>query len=372
MTNKLTALIAASGLCMAITVPPAYAAAENQNENEQEENVLDLDAIWASLQQYLGSFFVEQNKERIAEALDAAKTAAEKRENGQQTKPTVPTAQAPATPVNNSVPQADWTAAANNYRNTRWGRQFQFSYGNDSTTNANPPLTQQPQTTGATEQRKSQPTQTYTVPQTIGGSSISDRGIAAWPTFQPSVPTARPSREAPEVVARSPFGANNSPTRSTPVQKPAPQSKPQPVAKPEPQPVPKSEPQPVVAQPKPQPAAEADQVAQVQPAQNPQPVQEPEPIPQPEPVVGEAKLSWSIPTKRENGDDLSLAEIAAYEIYVTAENAGTNQTIRVDNRNQTQYTVEPLSADTYYFSMVTIDVEGVYSELSQVVSKTID
>ena len=93
--------------------------------------------------------------------------------------------------------------------------------------------------------------------------------------------------------------------------------------------------------------------------------------PKPAPVSGSARLSWNIPTKRENGDSLSLNEIASYEIYVTAENAGSSRTIRLDNRNQTQFTLEPLSTDTYYFSMVTIDTDGMYSELSQVVSKTI-
>jgi len=93
--------------------------------------------------------------------------------------------------------------------------------------------------------------------------------------------------------------------------------------------------------------------------------------PKPAPVTGSARLSWNIPTKRENGDSLSLNEIASYEIYVTAENAGSSRTIRLDNRNQTQFTLEPLSTDTYYFSMVTIDTDGMYSELSQVVSKTI-
>ncbi|MFK7733227.1 MAG: fibronectin type III domain-containing protein, partial [Pseudomonadales bacterium] len=102
------------------------------------------------------------------------------------------------------------------------------------------------------------------------------------------------------------------------------------------------------------------------------PTPAPAPAPAPAPVTGSASLSWSIPTKRENGESLALSEIASYEIYVTAENAGTSRTIRVDNRNQTKYTLSPLDSDKYFFSMVTIDSEGMYSELSQVVSKTIN
>lgn len=123
------------------------------------------------------------------------------------------------------------------------------------------------------------------------------------------------------------------------------------------------------------PTTQTPQVVSNTPAQvAPVPVVTPPPTPvvtPPPPVIGSAKLSWSIPTQRENGDALALNEISSYEIYVTAENAGTSRTIRVDNRNQTQFTLDQLSEDTYYFSMVTIDTEGMYSELSQVVSKTI-
>lgn len=196
--------------------------------------------------------------------------------------------------------------------------------------------------------------------------------VAKQPT--PARPALPSQEDEPKVMA-------NAPSRAAPT--PAPKNEPTIAAKPAPAPPARQAPEnTVAAAPKPAPApapAPAPRqeptttvAAAPAPAPAPAPRQEPTPAPEPEPVTGSASLSWSIPTKRENGESLALNEIASYEIYVTAENAGTSRTIRVDNRNQTKYTLSPLDADTYFFSMVTIDSEGMYSELSQVVSKTIN
>lgn len=87
--------------------------------------------------------------------------------------------------------------------------------------------------------------------------------------------------------------------------------------------------------------------------------------------IGSARLTWNIPTRRENGELLPVGEIASYEIYMTAESNGASRTIRVSDPSKTQFTLVPLAADTYHFSMATIDVDGTYSGLSQVVSKTV-
>lgn len=179
-----------------------------------------------------------------------------------------------------------------------------------------------------------------------------DSAIKADNTLKEVVAEARKEPSTP-VVSRPPNSSWNGGSWRFPSLRPAPTP---------------TEPEPVE---QPGPIAQVPSQPQPTPTPLPQLPVQPQPAPEPEPVVGSARLSWNIPTKRENGDNLALTEINAYEIYVTAENAGTSRTIRVDNRNQTQYTVEPLNADTYYFSMVTIDSEGMYSELSQVVSKTI-
>lgn len=109
-----------------------------------------------------------------------------------------------------------------------------------------------------------------------------------------------------------------------------------------------------------------------EPAPAPAPKPAPEPKPQPIPTLGKAVLSWQIPTERENGTALPVSEIASYEIYYTAEKSGASQTIVVNQATQKSYTVSGLKPDSYHFSMVTVDSDGVYSELSKVVSKTIN
>ena len=126
---------------------------------------------------------------------------------------------------------------------------------------------------------------------------------------------------------------------------------------------------PPVAPAQPAPAPTPKPVPSPAPAPLPVPV----PVPVPEPVkLGKATLSWQTPTERVNGTALSTAEIGSYEIYYTSETAGASQTIVVSSATQKTYTVNGLKPDSYHFSMVTVDSNGIYSELSKVVSKTIN
>lgn len=97
----------------------------------------------------------------------------------------------------------------------------------------------------------------------------------------------------------------------------------------------------------------------------------------------ETLLSWDIPTKRENGATLALSEIAAYEIYIS--DGTLNKTIRINEPGSVEHrltTTEAAQNDLstmavadgteLSFSMVTIDTEGAYSEVSQVVTRTLD
>ncbi len=85
----------------------------------------------------------------------------------------------------------------------------------------------------------------------------------------------------------------------------------------------------------------------------------------------ETVLSWSIPTTRQNGELLSPSELAAYEIYITADQSGGEQVIVVNDPMQTSYTIVGLAPDTYHFAISAVDVDGLRSELSVVVDKTI-
>lgn len=88
-------------------------------------------------------------------------------------------------------------------------------------------------------------------------------------------------------------------------------------------------------------------------------------------VQGEALLSWSTPTTRENGTPLAPGEIGGFEIYVLSESTGESAVIVIDDPLAVTHTVDGLTPDTYYFSISAFDSAGHYSQLSDVVSKTV-
>ncbi|MGI9292790.1 MAG: hypothetical protein ACR2PS_02315, partial [Pseudomonadales bacterium] len=176
-------------------------------------------------------------------------------------------------------------------------------------------------------------------------------------------------------------------TRSSRVPTPAPRNIPRPEPRPTPTAAPRPAPTPIAMPaprraPAPQPAAvpepgPVEMIPEIpEPiAEAPVPAPEPEPEPQPpepEPkvVIGSANLSWTIPTKRENGDDLPLSELRRYEVYYTSD-SGKSDTIKINDASRTKLTVNNLEVDTYYFAMSAVDKDGIFSELSNEVPKTI-
>lgn len=169
---------------------------------------------------------------------------------------------------------------------------------------------------------------------------------------------AQALRDNPE--AMKPQQPANTPNAYTPVT---------PVGKPFVPPTVVSTPQPYQSPTQPQQPQQQAPTPYVPPVYTP-PAYTP-PSSTPSSSIGSARLTWNIPTRRENGESLPINEIASYEIYMTAESTGASRTIRVSDPSKTQFTLVPLSADTYHFSMATVDADGTYSGLSQVVSKTV-
>ncbi len=88
-------------------------------------------------------------------------------------------------------------------------------------------------------------------------------------------------------------------------------------------------------------------------------------------VTGTATLSWDIPVSRENGDLLTLSELDGYTVLVRDTANNTEYFIEIDDPNITEWTFEELTAGLWEFSIATVDVQGVYSKYSVVVSKII-
>lgn len=80
-------------------------------------------------------------------------------------------------------------------------------------------------------------------------------------------------------------------------------------------------------------------------------------------------LAWTPPTTRTDGSTLS--NLAGYKIRYGTSESNYSQTITVTNAGLTTYTIDSLSAGTYYFVVAAYDNSGLESNNSDPVSKTI-
>lgn len=89
------------------------------------------------------------------------------------------------------------------------------------------------------------------------------------------------------------------------------------------------------------------------------------------PKTASATLKWSQPAAREDGKELSQAEIAGYNLYYSNTSAGSMTKIATLSATQLSYIASNLSIGTHYFAASTLDVNGVESILSPMISRTI-
>jgi hypothetical protein len=85
--------------------------------------------------------------------------------------------------------------------------------------------------------------------------------------------------------------------------------------------------------------------------------------------TGVATLSWVPP--RRNLDGSALNDLAGYYIYYGKNPADLNGEIRIFDPYATTHTIDHLASGTYYFKVVAVTVNGVKSNDSSLVSKTI-
>ncbi|MFV1873213.1 MAG: Ig and FN3 domain-containing protein [Oleiphilus sp.] len=88
-------------------------------------------------------------------------------------------------------------------------------------------------------------------------------------------------------------------------------------------------------------------------------------------VASSIELTWDVPQAREDGSELPLYEINGYVIaYGTSQNDLTSQ-VAIDGASSTSTTLENLSSGTYFFSIATIDSDGVQGAYSSVIQQSI-
>lgn len=84
---------------------------------------------------------------------------------------------------------------------------------------------------------------------------------------------------------------------------------------------------------------------------------------------GSATLSWTPPT--ENTDGSTLTNLAGYKIYYGRSSDSLSQVIKINQAGITSYVIENLSPDVYYFAMTSFNSDGVESERSATLKKSI-
>jgi hypothetical protein len=85
---------------------------------------------------------------------------------------------------------------------------------------------------------------------------------------------------------------------------------------------------------------------------------------------GSATLNWTAPTT--NTDGSALTNLGGYRIEYGRDQASLDQSVTVDNPGLTSYTVNNLSAGTWYFAVVAMNESGTSSDRSNIGSKTIN
>ncbi len=84
-----------------------------------------------------------------------------------------------------------------------------------------------------------------------------------------------------------------------------------------------------------------------------------------------ALLSWTAPLTRENGESLSMGEIAGYEVVYGTSAENLDQSLAIGDASVDELLVDELAEGTWYFAIRTLDTDGNRSRLSEVVYKQI-
>ena len=79
---------------------------------------------------------------------------------------------------------------------------------------------------------------------------------------------------------------------------------------------------------------------------------------------------WTAPATRADGSSISLSEIDSYRVNYGISSGALSQSVSVPS-DETSYTFKELSSGTWYFNVQVIDLNGLISEPSNVVSRTI-
>lgn len=84
-----------------------------------------------------------------------------------------------------------------------------------------------------------------------------------------------------------------------------------------------------------------------------------------------ATLSWVAPLARTDGESLTMGELQGYIIRYGQSPSSLNSHVAISAASDMKYTINSLGAGSWYFTVQVVDVNGLVSPPSSIVSKTI-
>ncbi|MEX0605305.1 MAG: fibronectin type III domain-containing protein [Marinobacter sp.] len=88
-------------------------------------------------------------------------------------------------------------------------------------------------------------------------------------------------------------------------------------------------------------------------------------------IAKEASLSWNAPATRVNGEGLAMGELQGYVILYGKESDNLSQRVEIASASTMDYIISNLDQGEWFFAIQVIDVNGLVSPPSEIVSKTI-
>jgi len=82
-------------------------------------------------------------------------------------------------------------------------------------------------------------------------------------------------------------------------------------------------------------------------------------------------LNWDTPLLREDGSNLELYEIDGYVVAYGTDAQNLNTTVSIVGAGETNFLVENLSVNTYYFAIATVGSNGVRGAFSNSIKQTV-
>jgi|GEM_PF-847759 len=79
-------------------------------------------------------------------------------------------------------------------------------------------------------------------------------------------------------------------------------------------------------------------------------------------VTPSLQLNWFVPSARENGDVLSLADIGGYELRYRVKGTSVFKSLVIRGASNKSYLLRGLAAGVYEFQIATFDADGLYSK----------